>query len=292
KDLKAFLETLLKDKLNFKPSSPCTVVSLFEEGCLKKGLSYLEGGPIYNVYSPHIGGLADTVNFLYAVKKLVFDDALVSFRELIGILAANWEGYDTLLAYAKTKYAYYGNDHDEVDELCARLINDFADGCDDLNNRSGYIFPGGVSTFGRQLQWSKHRKACAHGRKAGEVLAANASPTPGSDQVGATAVIRSYCKCDLKRLPTGAALDIRLLPSIVKGEEGLNALVSLLKGFVLLGGFFMQPDIVDAAVLHEAQRDPKNYQNLSVRVSGWNARFVTLNKEWQDMIIEQNESGR
>ena len=292
KDLKAFFETLLQDKLNFKPSSPCTVVSLFEEGCLKKGLSYLEGGPIYNVYSPHIGGLADTVNFLYAVKKLVFDDKLVSFRELIGILGANWEGYETLLAYAKTKYAYYGNDHDEVDELCARLINDFADGCDALNNRSGYIFPGGVSTFGRQLQWSKHRLACAHGRKAGEVLAANASPTPGSDQVGATAVIRSYCKCDLKRLPTGAALDIRLLPSIVKGEEGLEALVSLLKGFVLLGGFFMQPDIVDATVLHEAQRDPENYQNLSVRVSGWNARFVTLNKEWQDMIISQNESGR
>ena len=292
KDLKAFLETLLRDKLNFKPDEPCTVVSLFEEGCLKKGLSYLEGGPIYNVYSPHIGGLADTVNFLYAVKKLVFDDKLVTFEELMGILAANWEDNDTLRALAQNKYAYYGNDSDEVDALCARLLNDFADGCDALNNRSGYIFPGGVSTFGRQLQWSKHRKACAHGRKAGEVLAANASPTPGSDLIGATAVIRSYCKCDLKRLPTGAALDIKLLPSLVKGEEGLSALVSLMKGFVTLGGFFMQPDIVDVSTLMEAQRKPEHYQNLSVRVSGWNARFVTLNKEWQDMIIEQNESGR
>ena len=292
KDLKAFLETLLRDKLNFKPDEPCTVVSLFEEGCLKKGLSYLEGGPIYNVYSPHIGGLADTVNFLYAVKKLVFDDKLVTFEELMEILAANWEDNDTLRALAQNKYAYYGNDSDEVDALCARLLNDFADGCDALNNRSGYIFPGGVSTFGRQLQWSKHRKACAHGRKAGEVLAANASPTPGSDLIGATAVIRSYCKCDLKRVPTGAALDIKLLPSLTKGEEGLDALVSLMRGFVTLGGFFMQPDIVDVSTLMEAQRKPENYQNLSVRVSGWNARFVTLNKEWQDMIIEQNESGR
>ena len=68
--------------------------------------------------------------------------------------------------------------------------------------------------------------------------------------------------------------------------------VALMRGFVILGGFFMQPDIVDAAILHEAQRNPNNYQNLSVRVSGWNARFVTLNKEWQDMIISQNESGR
>ncbi len=57
----------------------------------------------------------------------------------------------------------------------------------------------------------------------------------------------------------------------------------------MLGGFFMQPDILDAAVLREAQEYPENYQTLSVRVSGWNARFVTLNKEWQDMVIAQNE---
>ena len=65
-----------------------------------------------------------------------------------------------------------------------------------------------------------------------------------------------------------------------------------MRGFVTLGGFFMQPDVVDVSVLREAQREPESHQNLSVRVSGWNARFVTLNKEWQDMIIDQNESGR
>ena len=48
----------------WKPSTPCTVVSLFEQGCIKKGLSYLEGGPIYNIVSPHIGGLPDVVNSL------------------------------------------------------------------------------------------------------------------------------------------------------------------------------------------------------------------------------------
>ena len=51
----------------------------------------------------------------------------------------------------------------------------------------------------------------------------------------------------------------------------------------------MQPDVVDAALLRKAQEYPEDYQTLSVRVSGWNARFVTLNKEWQDMVIEQNE---
>ncbi|MBQ6164129.1 MAG: hypothetical protein IJK23_06620 [Clostridia bacterium] len=87
----------------------------------------------------------------------------------------------------------------------------------------------------------------------------------------------------------GAALDLRLLPSDVRGEEGLDALCALLRGFVALGGWFLQPDVADAAILKEAQKHPENYQTLSVRVSGWNARFVTLNREWQNMVIAQNE---
>ncbi len=268
---------------------PCTVVSLFEEGCIKKGLSYLEGGPIYNLCSPHIGGLADTVNSLYAIKKLVYDEKKLTLAELLKILQNNWEGEEALRQYVLNRYVYYGNDNDEVDEIAARLLSDFADICVSFNGKCGYSFPAGVSTFGRQLAWSPQRLASPHGRKQGEVLAANCSPTPNTDKEGATAIIRSYCKADLSKLATGAAPDIRLLPSSVEGEDGLNALMSMMRGFVALGGFFMQPDVVDASLLREAQEHPENYQTLSVRVSGWNARFVTLNKEWQDMVIEQNE---
>ena len=93
----------------------------------------------------------------------------------------------------------------------------------------------------------------------------------------------------MKKMVTGAALDVRLLPSSVKGEDGLEALMALIRGFVTLGGFFMQLDVVEAETLREAQKYPENYQTLSVRVSGWNARFVTLNEEWQNMIIQETE---
>ncbi len=285
------MERRTDDGWKWKPDLPCSAISLFEEGCIEKGLSYREGGPVYNIVSPHIGGLADTVNSLYAIKKLVFDDKKVTFAELMRILADNWEGNEPLRRYAMNRYVYYGNDSDEVDGICARLVSDFADMCRGIEGRCGYSFPGGVSTFGRQIEWSKNRLACPSGRKRGEVLAGNASPTPGSDMEGATAIIRSYCKNPLEKLSVGAALDLKLLPSWTGGSEGLDALVSLLRGFVRLGGFFMQPDVVDAGVLREAQERPDDFQNLSVRVSGWNARFVTLNKEWQDMVIEQNERG-
>jgi formate C-acetyltransferase len=295
----------------FAPAFPSTAIALFERGCIEKGLGYHEGGPKYQIRSPHIGGAADTVNSLYAIKKAVFDDKLLTLSEFFAVLRDNWEGSEPLRRTMLTKYDYYGTDNDEVDALMARLLGDFADICDGLNTFAasgpngeekgvdrplpiegyGYKFPAGVSTFGRQLEWAPHRLAAPHGRKRGEVLAANCSPTPGTDTLGATAIIRSYCKCRLERLVTGAALDIRLMPSCVKGEDGLAALEGLLRGFTALGGFFMQIDVADPAVLRDAQEHPEDHQTLSVRVSGWNARFVTLNREWQDMVIGQAEGG-
>ena len=109
--------------------------------------------------------------------------------------------------------------------------------------------------------------------------------------MGATAVIKSYCKADLRALTCGTALDIRLHPSSVSGENGTQAISSLLQGFVSLGGFFMQLDVLDDQVLLQARTHPERYKTLAVRVSGWSARFVTLDEHWQDMIIARTAAG-
>ena len=181
--------------------------------------------------------------------------------------------------YVMNKYTYYGNDDDEADEYTVRVLNDFAGIVLEFNTRCPVLFPPGVSTFGRQIEWAPYRAAVPFGRKKGEILSGNASPTPGTDITGATAVIKSYCKADLKKQVNGAALDVKLFPSTVEGENGIAALSSLIKGFIKLGGFFMQLDVVDAEVLRRAQENPADYKTLSVRVSGWNARFVTLSRE-------------
>ena len=274
---------------NWKKQMPCTIVSLFEQGCIEKGLSYLEGGPLYNIISPHIGGFTDVVNILYAIKKLVFDDKKITFSAFMSILKNNWANEEVLRQHVLNHYDYYGNDNDEVDEIASRLLSDYADICISFNGKCGYRFPAGVSTFGRQILWAPYRFASAHGRKQGEILSANTSPTPNTAKEGATAIIRSYAKADLTKFASGCALDLKLLPTNVEGCDGLQALKGLIRGFINLGGFFMQPDVVDTEILRKAQENPSEYQTLAVRVSGWNARFVTLDKQWQDMVIAQNE---
>ena len=275
----------------WSPAKPCSVMSIFTEGCIETGRSYLGGGAKYSVISPHIGGAPDVGNSLYAIRKLVFEDEKVTFGELMAILQNNWEGNEPLRQYVRNKYTYYGNDDDEADAYTSKVLNDFADMVGKLNGRTPILFPAGVSTFGRQIEWAPFRAAVPFGFKRGEILSGNTSPTPGTDASGATATIKSYCKADLRRQTSGAALDVKLYPATVQGVNGVETLVALLNGFLQLGGFFIQLDVMDQEALRQAQEHPENYKTLSVRVSGWNARFVTLNKEWQQMIIERTAQG-
>ncbi len=276
---------------NWRPSTPCTVVSLFEEGCIQNAASYFEGGTVYRVMSPHIGGAADVGNALRAIDALCFKEKLLSLDELLEILKNNWEGKEELRQYALNKISYYGNDDDEADAYTVEIVDKFAALTLKHDTTPLFRLVPGVSTFGRQIEWRYNRPASPHGHRTGDILAPNMGATPGSDLVGATALIKSYCKLNLTDQVTGAALDLKLLPSAVKGEDGTEALMGIMRGFVALGGCFLQPDVVDNSILLDAQKHPENYTSLSVRISGWNARFVTLSKEWQDMVIEKTSHG-
>ena len=89
----------------------------------------------------------------------------------------------------------------------------------------------------------------------------------------------------LVRLPNGTALELKMVPSSIEGEAGIAALVGLMRSFVELEGIFLHIDCVSSDTLRDAQAHPESYPNLAVRVSGWSARFVTLDRHWQEMII-------
>ncbi len=271
------------------PPTPSSVVSLFEEGCIEHAHCYHDFGPKYVVRSPHIGGAPDVANSFYAIEKLVFTEKKCTLPRLVEILKNNWEDEEELRLYVKNSYTYYGNDSDEADMWHSRLLNDFADIVNDCHaaGSTPVKFIPGVSTFGRQIDWLPNRCATAFGCRKGDILSGNDSPVPGTDACGATAIIKSYCKSDLVRQSCGAALDIKLHPEGLNGDNGITALRALMDGFLTLGGFFMQLDTVDKNTLLEAQMNPEKFKTLSVRVSGWNARFVTLNREWQNMVIER-----
>jgi formate C-acetyltransferase len=268
---------------------PSTLVSLFTQDCIEKGRGYFDRGARYNVFAPHAGGLPDTGNSLYAIKKLVYDEQRLSLSELVRCLRSDWEGHEPLRRYVLNAYDFYGNDDPKADAMTKRAFDDFLALVREVPERDGVLRPAGVSTFGREIEWRPQRGASAHGHRAIEALATNFSPSPGSDKKGPTAVIKSHCAMDLERLPNGTALELKIHPTCIAGEEGLNSLVALIRAFINLGGIYLHIDVIDNETLRDAQLHPERYPALAVRVSGWSARFVTLSKEWQDMIINRTQ---
>ena len=270
--------------------SPTPLISLFIEDCIATGRSYLGGGPKYTVRSPHAGGLPDAVDSLLAIRRVVYEEKKFTLPEFVDVLRRDWEKQENLRRRIRAQFPCYGNDAPEADALMQRVFNDFTGLVGQVHERWGILRPAGISTFGREVsQFLPGRTAAASGRRKGEILAPNFSPSPGSDRHGPTAVIKSHCAVDFSRLPCGTALDMKLLPATLAGEAGLTGLMGLLRTFVQLGGVFMQIDVVDSDMLRDAQTHPEKYPNLSVRVSGWSARFATLTQEWQDMIITRTQ---
>lgn len=268
---------------------PAPLVSLMVEDCIERARGYFDRGARYTVLSPHAGGMPDTANSLLAIRRIVFEDKTLSLPELVGILRTDWAGQDHLRRMVTTRLAYYGNDDPEADAMMRRVFEDYTALVWEVPERNGVKRPAGISTFGREIDWAPSRSACPDGHRAGAILATNCSPSPGTDREGPTCVVKSFCKLDFTRTPNGATLELKLHPTTVQGEDGLEAMVSLLRTFVELGGFYLQVDVVDSAMLIDAQQHPEKYPNLSVRISGWSARFATLSKEWQDMIIQRTQ---
>jgi len=65
--------------------------------------------------------------------------------------------------------------------------------------------------------------------------------------------------------------------------------VHLLRGFQTLKGWHVQFNVVDSKTLLAAQLNPEEYKDLVVRVAGYSALFVSLDKATQDDIIQRTE---
>ena len=100
---------------------------------------------------------------------------------------------------------------------------------------------------------------------------------------------KGVTKIDASKFTSDAALDLGLLPSAVKGEDGLEAMYGLLMTFIKRGGHAIHINVFDAETLRAAQEEPEKYSDLQIRVCGWNVLFNNINKEEQDGFIRQAE---
>jgi formate C-acetyltransferase len=109
----------------------------------------------------------------------------------------------------------------------------------------------------------------------------------GRDELGPTAVLKSVSKLDNLLLSNGSLLNLKMMPSTLEGEQGLNKMADFLTAFMRLKLLHVQFNVVNVETLLEAQKNPQDFSGLLVRVAGYSAFFVELSREIQDDIIRR-----
>ena len=285
-------ERYLQKKTPIAPTSygRFSLESCFLPGCLENAMDWQYGGTKYSHILQVAGaGIATLADSLTVIKKLVFEEKEMSLTELVDILKADFEGNELLQQKLINRYSKFGNDDDYVDSLAVRAAEVF---CREVigQNSGDYLvkFVPKIYSHLFHISLGKMTGATADGRKKGEPISENQSPTHGADKSGLTASLNSMAKLPFKLSPAGGTT-LFIHPSAVKGKLGIDILSNLIEGYFQNGGMHLHINVVDRNTLLDAQQHPEKYRTLSVRVTGYSAYFVQLNSDIQAEIIARTE---
>jgi len=270
---------------------PTPFISSLIEGSLKNGKDVTKGGALYNSSGTACIGLADITDSLMAIKKFVFEDKKVSFSELLNAVNTNFKNDPALLALIKNKASLFGSGNPEALATANRVAKLAHDCFGEHTNYRGGRYTAGFWSMSNHVAFGTLTGALPSGRLAGKAFTPGLTPEAHASK-SILDNIRDVAKLEPKNLNNNIAFNVKVVPGAHEThQETVDNIYSYVKTYCNLGGMQIQLNVVSSKTLRDAMEHPQNYQNLLVRISGYNAYFVTLNKDMQTELIERAEFG-
>ncbi len=270
--------------------NPSNMYSATIESSLEKGADAYQCGVKFNNSAILNCGFASLVDSVMAVKEFVYDKKSVTLKEFGKALENNWQGFQSLHTQViKSKHKYGCNDP-ETDVYTQAMSAYFTAKVSNRPNARGGTFKASMHSAMQFIWQGEKTGASPDGRFGTQELSKNASPSVGMDKNGITALINSALKTRPYTYQESHCLDVMLHPSAVNSDEGTDIMKSLLFTYMQNGGQSIQFNIFDRDMLIDAQKNPEKYQNLQVRVCGWNVLWNNLSTAEQNAYIERSRN--
>jgi pyruvate-formate lyase len=258
--------------------------SILTDDCINRGKMVLDGGVFHLGGTNEMYGNINTADSLYAIKKLVFEDKILTISQLQDILAHDFDGYENLRR-KMIDLPKFGNDIDEVDDL-AVWLHEFT--CEHVAKQAEKVGLDSwlVVVINNQVntEWGRATASSPDGRIAGMYMSNANNPQSGADINGPTAMLNSLSKIRAD-INAGTVQNIKFSRRMFVQER--KKIQALFKTYFKKGGPQLMVNIVNQADLLDAYHNPQNHRDLIVRVGGFSARFVNLDKDVQKEILER-----
>lgn len=270
---------------------PTPLLSALFTGPMEKGKDLIHGGAEYNSSGVALVSITDVVDSLMVIKKLIYEEKTLDFSTLMAALDQDFEGHEILLGKIR-RVPKFGSDHPETNAIARDLIDYSYNVYNRHENYRGGRYVPGYWSISYHVGFGMLSGALPSGRKKGKAFTPGLTPAPGASEQLLPA-LRSVAGLDHLKMPNNIAFNVKLVPH---GNDSHAATLDLftgyLSGYFDLGGMQWQFNVVTTEMMKDAMENPDDYRWLLVRISGYNAYFVKLNRNMQQELIERTEYQR
>lgn len=269
-------------------NEPELLLNLLTHGPIQRGLNVTNGGvDLYNMCVDG-AGLANVADSLAALQCRVDQQRRITWGELAEHLRADYRGVDGERVRLMMRTApHYGEGDSPGDHWALEVSRLFTRLVAGKPTPSGRRMIPGWFSWADTLRLGNQLGATPDGRRAGEPIAHGANPRPGfRDDGAATAMVKAIAAIQPGYGNT-APIQLELDPCIAQSDEAVDTITSLITTHFALGGTLFNINIVDAGQVLAAHRDPSQYPDLVVRVTGFTAYFANLSPEFRQLVVDR-----
>ena len=270
-----------------RAAAPSPFGSVLMRGCVERATPLEAGGADVNLVGIDILGLGTLVDSLHAIRTLVYERGDLSLAEIAQAVAADFPD-EALRRRLLTLPGRYGTDAEPTNALAADLSARIARMVLDSRLDGGVRPYPGLFRFLADIYTRSH--ASPDGRRKDDLLSYGVGPSSSTDTTP-TALMASASHVAHRLCGCGNPLALSLPRADARGQAGIALLRSLVTTYFQRGGFHVHFNVVSADELREAKAHPERHAALTIRVSGYSARFVTLDEMLQDALIERAGKG-
>ncbi|NLD44063.1 MAG: formate acetyltransferase, partial [Chloroflexi bacterium] len=267
---------------------PELVLDLLCYGPLEKGLDASHGGVEF--YNLCIDGcaLATVADSFAALAQRVEEEGRLSWAELLAHLDADWAGAEgeraRLMMRSIRRFGYGGT---LADEYAVRLARLFTDLVKEKPTPAGFNLIPGIFSWANTISMGRTLGATPNGRRRGEPISHGANPDPGFRPDGAPTAMAVAIAAVQPGYGNTAPLQLEVDPTVALDRYGEEYIADLIRTHFDLGGTQINLNVMDAAQVLAAHRDPSLFPDLIVRVTGFSAYFGSLSPEFRQLVVDR-----
>ena len=246
-------------------------------------------GAKYNNFGLHGTGVATAADSLAVISKYIYDEERFTKEALIEAVDSDFELHSEMLPILRYEAPKMGNNEELPDDMTVQLLKMFSDSLKGKKNCRGGVYRAGTGSAMYYLWHANEIGASPDGRRKGEPFGTNFSASLFAKINGPLSVIKSFTKPDFTENTNGGPLTLEFASSMFKDQESVKKVAALVKAYIDMGGHQLQLNAVNSDMLKAAQENPEAHRQLVVRIWGWSAYFVELDKEYQDHVLRRQQ---